>query len=57
MKDLGTRVIGVWDDHDYGVDNGGMDFSLKHDVREMYLDFIEEPKDSSRRLDANSSIH
>lgn len=23
MKDKGTKVIGVWDDHDYGINDGG----------------------------------
>lgn len=57
MKDLGTKVIGVWDDHDFGINDGGAEFPLKHEIREMYLDFLEEPKDSIRRLDRNTTIH
>jgi len=58
MKKMGTKIIGVWDDHDYaGGNDGGMEFLLKHRVREIFLDFIEEPQDSARRLDKNSTIH
>ena len=57
MKSKGTQVIGVWDDHDYGINDGTKHFPLKHEVREMYLDFLEEPKDSARRLDSDSPIH
>jgi alkaline phosphatase D len=36
-------VIGIWDDHDYGVNNGGRESQIKNIAREIYLDFIEEP--------------
>jgi alkaline phosphatase D len=45
-----TPVIGVWDDHDYGKDNAGSEFCGKDLIRELYLNFIDEPKDSERRL-------
>ena len=57
MKALGTKVIGVWDDHDFGINDGNRDFPLKNEVRELYLDFIEEPMDSVRRIEKNSTIH
>jgi len=44
-----TPVIGVWDDHDYGKDNSGKTFPFKNLSRELWLDFIDEPKDSLRR--------
>ena len=47
----------MWDDHDYGVNDGDLTFKLKHDTREIFLDFLKEPIDSPRRLDKNSSIH
>ena len=50
-------MIGVWDYHDYGINDGTKHFTLKHEVREMYLNFLEEPKNSARRLDSNSPIH
>jgi alkaline phosphatase D len=57
MQDLGTKVVGVWDDHDYGINDGGMEFSLKNETREMFLRFIREPQDSPRSMDKNSPIH
>ena len=54
MKQLGTKIIGTWDDHDYGINDGHSDFIFKHETREMFLDFIDEPIDSPRRLDKNS---
>ena len=41
-------IIGVWDDHDYGVDNGNKHFPYKDVVKKLWLDFIDEPKDSPR---------
>ena len=57
MKALGTKIIGIWDDHDYGKNDAGKEFELKHETRELFLDYIEEPMDSIRRLDKNSTIH
>jgi alkaline phosphatase D len=57
MIDLGTKVIGVWDDHDFGINDGDKTFSQKHFTRDIFLDFIDEPEDSIRRTDRNSSIH
>ena len=50
-------MIGIWDDHDYGINDGGQDFKLKDQVRNMFLDFLDEPNDSIRRMDRNSTIH
>jgi alkaline phosphatase D len=38
-----TTVIGVWDDHDYGTNNGDHTWIGKHLHREIFLDFIGEP--------------
>lgn len=40
----------MWDDHDYGINNGGAEYKLKYIMREVFLDFLKEPKDSERRL-------
>lgn len=50
-------MIGVWDDHDYGVNNGDITFAKKIPVRKIFLDFLGEPKDSERYLDTDSPIH
>jgi len=47
----------MWDDHDYGVNDGDLTFKNKHVTREIFLDFIKEPNDSVRRLDKDSAIH
>jgi len=42
-------VIGSWDDHDYGLNDGGVEFSAKQDSQKELLDFLEVPEDSPRR--------
>jgi alkaline phosphatase D len=44
-----TQVIGTWDDHDYGLNDGGKYFAQKVPSMQLMLDFLEEPKDSPRR--------
>ena len=44
-------IVGVWDDHDFGLDNQGKYYKNKGIQKEMYLNFIQEPKDSKRRND------
>ncbi|KAL4503086.1 hypothetical protein ABPG72_014315 [Tetrahymena utriculariae] len=44
-----TQIVGIWDDHDYGKNDGDKNYKYKHEVRQIYLDYIEEPKDSIRR--------
>jgi alkaline phosphatase D len=44
-----TKVIGVWDDHDYGNNNGGGSFALKVPMKELFLEFLDEPQDSPVR--------
>lgn len=44
-----TSVIGVWDDHDYGNNNGGKSYLNRLQSQGIYLDFLDEPKDSVRR--------
>lgn len=41
-------VVGVWDDHDYGTGQGGIDFPGKEASRRALLEFLEEPADSPR---------
>jgi alkaline phosphatase D len=44
------RVIGVWDDHDYGANNADRTLEVKKVNRELFLDFIDEPHNTQRRL-------
>jgi alkaline phosphatase D len=42
-------MLAVWDDHDYGINDGSSDFSLKDESQQLFLDFFDEPADSERR--------
>ena len=44
-----TEVIGTWDDHDYGVNDGGVEFKAKKESQAEFLDFMMVPADSPRR--------
>lgn len=45
----GLFVDGTWDDHDYGVNDGGKYVAFKDESQQLFLDFISLPKDSPRR--------
>ncbi|XP_065186566.1 uncharacterized protein LOC135817326 [Sycon ciliatum] len=45
----GTKVLGIWDDHDYGLNDGGRDYKDAPLVQQIFLDFLKEPADSVRR--------
>ena len=42
-------MIGIWDDHDYGVNDGGKSFKYRLQSQKLFLDFLDEPIDSVRR--------
>ena len=42
-------ILATWDDHDYGEDNGGIDFPMKDFSQSLFLDFIDEPLHTPRR--------
>ena len=44
-----TRVVGTWDDHDFGVNDGGREYPKRAESQQAFLDFVGEPKDSARR--------
>jgi len=44
-----TIVHGVWDDHDYGVNDGGKNFPAKVGAQKALLDFLDVPENSPRR--------
>ncbi len=43
------RVIATWDDHDYGVNDGGVEYAKKEESKNIFLDFWNEPAVSERR--------
>ena len=38
-------VVGTWDDHDYGVNDGGKEFGPKKASRDLMLNFLDVPQD------------
>jgi alkaline phosphatase D len=42
-------IVGVWDDHDYGINDGGKFFAQKKESRDLMFDFLEVPKESPVR--------
>ncbi|NWK54144.1 alkaline phosphatase family protein [Verrucomicrobiaceae bacterium N1E253] len=44
-----TVVLATWDDHDYGVNDGGKNYPMKKESEKLFLDFFNEPHDSARR--------
>ena len=43
-------VVGTWDDHDYGLNDGGTEFVQKKGSQQAFLDFMQVPTESPRRL-------
>ena len=44
-----TQISGIWDDHDYNLNNGDSNNPTKDWAQIEYLDFLDEPQDSIRR--------
>ncbi len=42
-------VIGIWDDHDFGGNNQGINYPMKKYSQQIFLDFIGEPQNTTRR--------
>ncbi|NND16721.1 MAG: alkaline phosphatase family protein, partial [Eudoraea sp.] len=42
-------IIGSWDDHDYGKNDGGSDYVSREGSQAAFLDFMGVPADSPRR--------
>lgn len=42
-------VLATWDDHDYGVNDGGAEYPKKRESQQVFLDFFGVPKNSARR--------
>lgn len=43
------KVLSVWDDHDYGVNDGDRRYPKKEESEEIFLDFFNVDEDSPRR--------
>lgn len=46
---LPGRVIGTWDDHDYGAEDAGLYYPERDGSQRELLNFLDEPADSVRR--------
>lgn len=45
-------IIGTWDDHDYGRNDGNKTYPFKAQNQQLALDFLQEPAASPRRRQA-----
>jgi alkaline phosphatase D len=44
-----TKILSVWDDHDFGQNDIGRHYPLKKESKEIFMNFWEVPQDSERR--------
>ncbi len=42
-------IMATWDDHDYGKNDAGVEWRKKKESQQLFLDFLEIPKDDPRR--------
>ena len=42
-------LLATWDDHDYGVNDGGREYPQRDASQRVFLDFFRDPPDSVRR--------
>ena len=43
-------MLGTWDDHDYGLNDGGAEFHAREGAQQAFLDFFRVPANHPRRL-------
>ncbi len=44
-----TKILGTWDDHDYGLNDGGEEFTMKKESQNQFLDFMGVSQNDERR--------
>ena len=44
-----AQILGTWDDHDYGLNDGGFEFTAKEESQQEFLDFMGVSKTDLRR--------
>lgn len=42
-------ILAIWDDHDYGENDGGATYPKRDEAQQIFLDFFQEPPASNRR--------
>ena len=45
----GKEILTIWDDHDYGLNDGGSDYPNKAAAQTLFMDFWDIPANDSRR--------
>ena len=45
-----SKLLATWDDHDYGVNDGGKRYPMRAESSEIFLDFCGDSDDSPRRM-------
>ena len=43
-----VQIYSIWDDHDYGLNDGGSDYKYKREAQKLYLNFWEVPPSDDR---------
>ena len=46
-------VMAIWDDHDFGENDAGKEYPFRDQSKELFFDFWDVPKASSRRRDGD----
>ena len=44
-----TPILGIWDDHDYGVNDGNRLYSQRQQAKELFMDFMDIPSEHPMR--------
>ncbi len=44
-----ARIVGTWDDHDFGENNAGNEYPMRAESQQVALDFLGVPVDDPRR--------
>ncbi len=44
-----VEVLATWDDHDYGLNDGGVEYQKKAEAQQLFLDFLDVDKNDVRR--------
>lgn len=49
VESIDNQVYGIWDDHDYGVNDGGAEWKFKAESQQLFLDFFGVEANDARR--------
>ena len=52
-----TYIQQIWDDHDYGTNDGDRTYKYRNESKELFLDFFNVPKDDPRRARSNGATY